>query len=175
LRGTCRKANGTLVEGKDFIAELSLFFLMFFVCGFFSVGCSSVSHRSGGSDFQKQYKQYLGYARIGKAAIKKKEYIKAIELYTKAIEVSPFVPSHYYYRGLAWYRDGTVDKAVEDFDKALVLDSRWRLAYLYRGLCWMKRQDYEKALRDYKRALNLKADEPSVHNNLAWALCNGKG
>jgi tetratricopeptide (TPR) repeat protein len=84
------------------------------------------------------------------------------------------VASHYYYRGLAWYRKGNEDRAVEDFDKVIVLDSRWRSAYVYRGLCWMKGHEYEEALNDYKKALSLKYDDASIHNNLAWLYATAK-
>ncbi len=119
-------------------------------------------------DFLKRYREYQGYVRAGYAAINNKKYIEAIDYYSKAIEISPFVASHYYHRGLAWYRKGNKDRAIEDFDKVIILDPSWHSAYIYRGLCRMKGGEYKEALSDYKRALKMKPKDPSVHNNLAW-------
>jgi tetratricopeptide (TPR) repeat protein len=149
-------------------------FFTFFLCGFVFGACASPAERREGGDFQRLYKEYQGYARAGYAAINKKAYIKAIEHYSKAIEVSPFEPSHYYYRGLAWYKKGNKKKAIEDFDKVIILDSRWRSAYIYRGLCLVKSGEYGKALSDYKKALNLKHDDAAIHNNLAWLYATAK-
>ena len=143
------------VKGKGSIPKLILLFLIILLCGVLFTGHPSLAERKGGDDFLKRYREYHGHVRAGYAAISKKEYAEAIEHYTKAIEVSPFVASHYYYRGLAWYRKGNKGKAVEDFDKVIVLDSRWSSAYVYRGLCRVKQGDYAKALSDYKRALKM--------------------
>ena len=155
-------------------ANNHLLVFMFFICGVLFVGCSSLTDRRGGDDFHKQYREYQSYAKAGYTAINKKEYIKAIEHYSKAIEMSPFVPSQYYYRGLAWYRKGNMDRAIEDFDNVIILDSRWSSAYIYRGLCRMKNDEYKGALNDYKKALNLKPNDASIHNNLAWLYVTAK-
>ncbi len=131
-------------------------------------GHVSSSDLEGSNSFLKRYREYRGHVRPGYTAMNKKDYEEAIDHYTKAIELSPFVASHYYQRGLAWYRKGNKDKALEDFDKAIILDSRWSSAYIYRGLCEVKKGAYAKALSDYKRALQLNPKDPTVHNNLAW-------
>lgn len=148
--------------------EKNLFFLIILLCVVLFAGPASSSDRGEGDDFLKRYREYQGHVRAGYAAINKKEYIEAIDHYTKAIEISPFVASHYYYRGLAWYRKGNQDRAIEDFNKAIILDSRWSSAYVHRGLCQVKQGEYAKALSDYKSALNLKPKDLSIHNNLAW-------
>lgn len=149
-------------------AENNLFFLTFFLCGVLFGGCASLSDTGEGGDFEKQYKEYQAHARAGYAAINKKEYVEAIDHYTRAIKIAPFVASHYYYRGVAWYKKGSEDRAIEDFDKVIILDSRWSSAYIYRGLCRMKGGEYKEALSDYKRVLQLKPKDAGIHNNLAW-------
>lgn len=139
-----------------------------FLCGVLSGACASLSDRRSGDNFLLEYRVYQGHVRAGDAAVNKKDYEKAIDRYSKAIDISPFVASHYYYRGLARYNKGNRDGAMDDFDKVIVLDSTWRTAYVYRGLCHEKRKEYEKALSDYKRALSLKNDDATIHNNLGW-------
>lgn len=144
------------------------FFIMFILCGVLLSGCVLFSDRRAGDAFSKQYKDYQVVASAGYAAINRKEYSAAIAYYTRAINVSPFEPDHYYYRGLAWYKKGNMEKAGKDFDKVIILDPRWRSAFIYRGLCSMKTDNYAGALSDYQSALNLKYDDANVHNNLAW-------
>jgi len=79
--------------------DLILFII--FLVGVLSGGCASLPESKGGNDFQKQYRAYQGYVRAGYGALNKKRYIEAIDHYSKAIEISPFVASNYYYRGLA--------------------------------------------------------------------------
>jgi len=146
----------------------NILFLIIFLYGVIFGGCAPLSNRREGDNFLKRYREYQGYVSAGYACIEKKEYIRAIDHYSKAIEISPFVASHYYYRGLAWFRKGNKGEALEDFDKVIILDSRWRSAYVYRGLCQMKGGEYKEALSDYKSALNLEHDDASIHNNLAW-------
>jgi tetratricopeptide (TPR) repeat protein len=56
--------------------------------------------------------------------------------------------------------------------------SLWRLCLAVRGgktgLCHVKKGQYEKALSDYKKALNLKHDDATIHNNLAWFYATAK-
>jgi len=143
-------------------------FLLLFLCVALMDGCASLAARRESDDFRQWHKEYQGYARAGKIAINKKKYREAIDHYTRAIELSPFEVSHYYYRGLAWYKKGNKKKAIEDFDKVIILDPRWRFAYIYRGLCRMKGGECREALSDYKIALKLKHDDAGIHNNLAW-------
>ena len=145
-----------------------------FIYGVLCSACASLSDRERRNNFIQQYREYQSHARTGYAAINKKQYVEAIEHYSKAIELSPFVASYYYYRGLAWFRKGNKEKAIEDFDRVIVLDSRWRFAYVYRGLCHVKKEQYEKALSDYKQALSLKHDDATIHNNLAWLYATAK-
>ena len=164
-----KKNYPVTLSGLHFIRpHITRLFSIICLCGVLCIGCASVSKEQGVKTFQQQYKEYQGYARAGHSALKAKEYVKAIDHFTKASEVSPFEPSLYHYRGLAWYKSGNKDKAIEDFDKVIILDPRWSSTYMYRGLCRMKRGEYKEAQRDYMKALNLKPDDARIHNNLAW-------
>src|SRR4030042_2704016 len=128
----------------------------------------------GENTFVEKYQAYQNAVNAGKASLNKKDYQTAIEHYTKAIEMSPFVMSHYYDRGIAFYRKGEEKKAIEDFDKVTILEPRSSSAYIYRGLCKLKGGDYQGALNDYKRALEMNSKDPSIHNNLAWLYATAK-
>src|SRR5438093_11022185 len=87
---------------------------------------------------------------------------------SRAIALSPFTASHYFYRGMAQYRLGKHEEAIGDFNRALTLDPRLASAYLYRGLCRVARSEYEPALQDYTAALGLNQDDAIAHNDPAW-------
>jgi len=155
------------------IKNLSLL-LPIFLCICIFNGFSFISDIRADEHFAKRYQAYQQAVSSGKASLNKKDYQAAIEHYTRAIEMSPFVLSHYYDRGIAWYRKGEEKKAIDDFSKVIILDPRSGSAYVYRGLCKVKGGDYQEALNDYKKGLELNPKDPSIHNNLAWLYATAK-
>jgi tetratricopeptide (TPR) repeat protein len=153
--------------------ESLITFLMFLSMSIVS-GFGFISDIRAEEDFAKRYQGYQQAVSSGKASLNKKDYQAAIEHYTRAIEMSSFVASHYYDRGIAFYRKGDEKKAIEDFDKVIILEPRSSSAYVYRGLCKVKGGEYQGALNDYKKALELNPKDPSIHNNLAWLYATAK-
>ena len=132
-------------------------------------GCAAqVSQKNGGDDFFASYQEYHGHIKVGQTALNQKEYRKAIEYYSRAISLSPFGAGHYYFRGVALYKNREIERAGEDFDKVIFLDASFESAYVYRGLCRMEMGEYRKALEDYKTALEINPKDPVINNNLAW-------
>ena len=154
------------------VKSLGLFLMV--LCIFFLDGFSVIRDIRADEDFLKRYRTYQQAVSSGKVSLDKKDYRSAIEHYTKAIEMSPFVASHYYDRGIALYRKGDEKKAIEDFDRVVIMDPRSSSAYIYRGLCRMKGVSTKGALFDYKKALGLNPKDPSIHNNLAWLYATAK-
>ncbi len=148
-------------------------FLMFLCVGIF-ISFGLISDIRAEEDFSKRYQTYQQAVSSGKVSLNKKDYQAAIEHHTRAIEMSPFVASHYYDRGIAWYRKGDEKKAIEDFDRVIILDPRSGSAYVFRGLCRMKGGDYQGALNDYRKGSELNPKDPSIHNNLAWLYATAK-
>jgi tetratricopeptide (TPR) repeat protein len=137
-------------------------------------GCASLLDRKADDSFSERYHTYQALSQAGYASINKKDYKAAIDQYTRAIALSPFVPADHYYRGLAWYKNGSNEKAIADFDDVIFLDSRWVLAYVYRGLARVNRGEYSEALNDYIAALNLNDKDPVIHNDMAWLYATSK-
>jgi len=128
----------------------------------------SSSSRAGTQEFADRYRAYQEHVTAGRAALRESDFPLAIDHLTQAIEMSPFESSHYFDRGLAWYRTGQFESAREDFNKAIILDPKRSAAYVYRGLCQMKQGKYHGALSDYTTALSRNPEDATVHNNLAW-------
>lgn len=52
--------------------------------------------------------------------------LKAVEAFTRAIEVNPLSAKAYYYRAVTRYLLSDYAGAIEDFDKAMHLDSKYK-------------------------------------------------
>src|SRR3990170_3714317 len=159
-----------MVTGLKYACRSFIALALFMVWG----GCMSMPDRKADDSFSERYHTYRALSQAGYASINKKDYKTAIDQYTHAIAISPFVPADHYYRGLAWFKVGQDEKAIEDFDQVILLDGRWVSAYVYRGLARVNRGEYAQALADYTAALNFKADDPTVHNNLSWLYATAK-
>jgi len=134
----------------------------------------SLGSAASPTPFAEEYGTYQNTVKAGKSAVDHKDYPKAVELYNKAVVMSPFDAQSYYNRGIALYRLGRWKEASEDFDRALIIDPRIGTAYAYRGLCRMKTGAYQEALNDYKKALEFHPKDASLHNNLAWLYATAK-
>ena len=69
----------------------------------------------------------------GFEARKRGEYNKAIDLYTKAIEIMPSHFKAHFNRGFAYDKLGSYDLAIQDYSQALSIDPNNAYAYYNRG------------------------------------------
>jgi len=83
------------------------------------------------------------------------DFDRAIEHYTKALEINPKLVETYFNRGLAHTRKLDYENAVSDFTVVLELNPNVAEAYYTRGLIYEYTQEYELAIKDYKRALEI--------------------
>ena len=97
-------------------------------------------------------------------------YDRAIEDFTKAIELDPMQIKPYMLRGEAHGLRGRDDRAIEDFTRAVRLrpDSHW--AHNSRGLAYSHMGRQHRAIQDLTRAITLKPDwgEPYHHRAVAY-------
>lgn len=103
----------------------------------------------------------------GNSWLGKKEYDKAIEDYSKAIELKPDFLSAIYNRGSSWDEKGNYDKAIEDFTRVIELKPDHHSAYNNRGISWKRKGNFEKAIEDYTTAIGLKPDYANAFYNRA--------
>jgi tetratricopeptide (TPR) repeat protein len=92
-------------------------------------------------------------------ADKKKEYEKAIEYYTKAIELNPKFRAAYNNRGVAKYDLKRYKEAIEDYNKAIALFADDFDAYFNRGNAKYDLEHYLDAIEDYRKALELRPND----------------
>jgi PGF-CTERM protein len=72
------------------------------------------------------------YNNRGAAYYDLKQYERAIEDYSKAIELNPNYVGAYINRGVTYYDLKQYERAIEDFDKAIELNPNLAEAYDYR-------------------------------------------
>jgi len=71
---------------------------------------------------------------------------------------SPKLAELYLNRGVAYQRNGNIDKAIEDFSRAIKVHNHYALAYFNRGLCYSKINNKIKAIGDMNKAKQLAAN-----------------
>jgi stress-induced-phosphoprotein 1 len=70
----------------------------------------------------------------GNAAFKAKDYPRAIELYSKAIEETPADHTIYGNRAAAYQNSSQFAEAIQDADKCIELKPDWAKGYIRKGM-----------------------------------------
>ena len=98
-------------------------------------------------------------------ALSEKDYQKAIQLYSEAIELNPNFAEAYSNRGYAKYLLGEEENALQDYDKAIELNPNLSEAYNNRGNAKESLGDENGALEDFDKAIELNPDYANAYNN----------
>ena len=120
-------------------------------------------------DYQAYMKEYaldLGEIRGPEARQKRREaaihnnhglayqeegdYDRAIESFTKAIELNPNYAEAYNNRGNAYRDDGNFDRAIADYTKAIELKPNFVEAYNHRDDAYYAKGDYDGTIAEYR-------------------------
>lgn len=91
---------------------------------------------------------------------------KAIETYTKAIEVDSLYGQPYFNRGSIYADHRDLDKALADFNKGLELDPTNPLGYSNRAQVYIELEKLDEASKDIKSLLNMTKDDEYIINAL---------
>ena len=109
------------------------------------------------------------YTLRGRAYDKIGASYKAIQDYTKYIELKPRDERGYVLRGDARNFSGSHEEALEDYNTAISLSPRSVSAYLGRGLAYAGLERYGRAMKDYQWVLALDPDNNEAAENMALA------
>jgi tetratricopeptide (TPR) repeat protein len=80
---------------------------------------------------------------------------EATKFYTRAIEINPSDPLHYFDRGRVWHDRGELVNAEADYNQAIALYSNLWPAYIHRGLLYFDKKDWPKAKDQFIHSLNI--------------------
>jgi len=95
---------------------------------------------------------------------RQKDYTKAIEEFTHALEEDPYFAEAYRQRGLAYYDSGAIHQAVSDYTEALKHNPESVEAYYYRALARLTLKNLPGALADVDKAISLEANYAAAYH-----------
>ena len=95
-----------------------------------------------------------------------KNYDKAIEFYTVALEYEPDDADILTNLGLAYVCKDEYQKTIQLYKRALEIDPEDPLIWDNLGISYENIQDYEKAKETYRKASDLDPDDPEILNHL---------
>jgi tetratricopeptide (TPR) repeat protein len=114
--------------------------------------------------------QALLYDLYGKIHLKRLEYRKAIESFSKAIDINPKFSIAYHNRGLCYKLTGDLKKAEDDLKSAIDLNSDISLFYFTYAKLNEKKGKTKLALEHYSKALEIDEDYEEALINYSQLL-----
>lgn len=110
----------------------------------------------------------IAYQSIG-------EPLKAIEDYTRVIELNPAHAYAFNHRGNAYYDLGSFEQVIKDYSRAIELKPDYGDAYYNRANLYLEMKNYELAISDYTSAIQLMDNDAEAYNRRGRAyLAGGK-
>ena len=100
--------------------------------------------------------------------------LKAIEHYSKAIELNPRLAGVYNNRGTAYSSKGEFDRAIADYDKEIELNPECAEAYNNRGADYHSKGEFDRAIKNYDKAIELNPECARFYYNRG-IIYSGKG
>ncbi|XP_076233657.1 protein phosphatase D3 isoform X2 [Calliopsis andreniformis] len=98
------------------------------------------------------------------------DYQKAIEYYTKSIELNPSVAVYYGNRSFAYLKMECFGYALSDASKAIELDKNYLKGYYRRATAYMSLGKFQQALQDYRTVNKARPNDSDAH--LKYKKCN---
>jgi len=116
----------------------------------------------------------IAYAVRGNTLFQKHNNDKAIEAFSKAIELDPDNNGLLNARGWAHERKGQDDLAMADYNLALLKNPSFAIVYNNRGTLYLRKAALQSALNDFNAALKLQPDMYFAHTNRGRVLLINK-
>ena len=115
------------------------------------------------------------YVHRGLAYQRKGEFSRAIDDFTRLMEIGPnhICADAYKYRGVVYLQKGERDCAIRDFSEAIELNPNHIDAYYDRAMIYMKKGNHELAVEDFRKVVQLHVGytlNPIVqyYHGIAW-------
>jgi len=89
--------------------------------------------------------------------------------FDKAIEIKPYYPEAYMYRGMANYEMKNFKEALKDYSNALEYNQEDPNIYNNRGITKIAMEDFDGAIADYTRSIELKPSSANTYLNRSSA------
>lgn len=100
------------------------------------------------------------YFTLGFSRFEEKDYIKAIDYYTRVINLNPLYKEAYYNRGLACYNLGHFKRAINDFNKSTEIDKEYSIGFYWMANAHHELKEFESAIINFTKAIDLNPGFP---------------
>ena len=107
------------------------------------------------------------YMGRGEELTQKGKYGRAIEDFTKAINLNPKEPLYYYNRANVYLDLKQYSMAIKDYDSALAKNDKLLDAYVNRGIAYSESDLQNEAISSFKKALIINPNQSDVYNYIA--------
>ena len=103
-----------------------------------------------------------GYLDRGNRYSRNGVYHKAIEDYTKAIELDPKFAEAYYHRGCSWYEVDKFEDSITDLTKAIEINPKNNLIYTNIAITYCSLKNFDQATKYFQA--NVKKNLSLLYN-----------
>ena len=114
------------------------------------------------------------YFQLGFTSYGEKDYIKAIDYFTRTISLNPKYKQAYYNRGLSCFYLGYYKRAINDFNKTVELDNEYKLAYYNLGNSYSGINENDLSIKNFSRAVELDPQYFEAFNGRGLIYLNQK-
>lgn len=105
-----------------------------------------------------------------KTFVGKKRFLAAIEAYTEAITLCPYVAKYYANRAICYRKLRQWTKVESDSRRAIELDSRYSKAHYMLGVALVELQDFAGGIKELEKALNIEGNDKQ-QSEQAMEIC----
>jgi len=166
------------LQNKKYVAVLVFVFIIYSiilsVLSFQRINVFKDSVTVWGDVIAKYPECYMAYNNRGLANYDKGLINKAMNDYTKAIELKPDYAAPYNNRGVVYNDQRMFDKAITDYRQAIELAPNYADAYYNRANTLASQGLFFIAITDYTKAIELNPDNAMSYNNRG-AIYNDEG
>ena len=120
-----------------------------------------------GDAYTHFYKGFACHNRVDKTTtinLKQREYERAIDHYTKAIQLKWDFLDAYMNRGNIYASKNDFDRAIKDYNTGIELNPNYAECYINRGLAYEEQGDFDRAVQDFDTAIQLKPNLFEAYN-----------
>lgn len=107
------------------------------------------------------------YILQGQDYLERNNLRRAIEAFSRAIELSPNDPRAFEGRATAHFQAGNTHAALADYDEAVRINPASATNHINRGLMHYFKQTFDSAIEDFSRAIELNPGYAMAYNNRA--------
>jgi stress-induced-phosphoprotein 1 len=112
----------------------------------------------------------MSFKDQGNQQFKEKNFEKAVEFYTQAIEENPEDHTIYGNRSASFYNLKKFDKALEDAEKCVQIKPDWPKGFQRKGLALQAQGKLDEAIEAYSKGLELDENNAAIQQSLSQAI-----